>query len=154
MTSSTAVTITPTATIAPVATATPVAVQSIVAQPNTINPTLASQIGHVDPLVWTALLGTLVVPFIHQLIKRVVKALHDPKHRTTNYAIAGLLSVLVGVLTDLQNSGALSRLHNPLLATALSAALSFTLGQQVYGFVVKTNEQQTVLDSLPVVTEP
>lgn len=132
----------------------PVAIQTVVAPSGTNDVSLLTQVSHVDPLIWAALLGTLVVPLIHQLLKKGIKSLHDPKHRTTNYAIAGGLSLVVGLLTDLQNSGALTRLHNPILATILSASLSFLLGQQVYGFFVKTNEKQTELDKLPVVVNP
>lgn len=146
-------TVTPAPTVATTPTPAPVQVQTVVATPIQANPTLLTQLGHVDPLVWTALVGTLVVPLVHQLIKRFVSSLHDPKHRTTNYAIAGLLSVVVGVLTDLQNSGALTKLHNPLLATILSASLAFLLSQQVYGFFVKTNEQANAVASLPVATD-
>jgi len=135
---------------------TPVAASTVV--PTSPNLTLGSQIQHVDPLVWAALAGVLVVPFVHQLIKRFVTKLNDPTHRTTNYAIAGLLSIVVGVLTDLQNSGALTKLHNPALAAVLSAGLSYILGQNVYGFFVKTNEQvkatSAVDGTLPTVLNP
>lgn len=153
------VTTTLTPSPSPVPSTTPVAAQTVVpSHADAAQVTLISQLQHVDPLLWTALAGVLVVPFLHQVIKRFATFLHDPRHRTTNYLIAGLLSLLVGVLTDLQNSGALSRLHNPALATILSAALSYTLGQQVYGYFVKTNEQlkqaDVVDNSLPVDLNP
>lgn len=126
---------TPTVLVSPSPSALPVA--TTVQEPA---PTLIGQLQHVDPLVWTVLAGALIVPFLQQLVKRFAKFLQDPKHRTTNYFLAGLLNLGVGYLTTLQNSGDLSRLHNPALGGLLAAGLSFLLGQNVYGFFIKTNE--------------
>lgn len=136
-------------------TATPVAVSSTVQPSDNVN--LIGQIQHVDPLIWTALAGILIVPFVHQGIKKGVKFLNEPQHRVTNYVLATLLSVVVGLLTDLQNSGVLTQLHNPALATLLASALSYLLGQQVYGFFIKTNQEakaNSVPSELPTVLNP
>lgn len=135
------ISVSPSPSVAP--SATPVATQSLVLQPApSVAPVnLATQLGHVDPLIWAALVGALVVPFLQQWVKKFATFLNDPKHRTTNYLITGVVNLLVGYAFTLQNSGVLARLHNPVLAGVLTTALSFLLGQQVYGFFIKTNEQ-------------
>lgn len=144
----------------PVQTA-PVKTQATVAVPAAPQQqvTLIGQLQHVDPLVYATLVGAVFVPLLHQYIKKLATFLNAPKHRTTNYFIAGGLQLVVGYLATIQNSGVLTGLHDPALAGLLTSGLTYFLGQNVYGFFVKTNEElqnQTdpVDQALPAVTNP
>lgn len=132
---------------APAPTPVPVAATPVVTQTSTApavqdqHVTLVGQLQAVDPTIYAALVSVLVLPFVHQGIKALAKRASKKISRPGNYLLATFLSGVVGLLLTLQNSGALTQLHSPLLAAVLYTGISFICGQNVYGLYVKTRSE-------------
>jgi len=141
---------TPSVTVAPTPVATTI---TVVSAPAVTHPTLYNQIAGVDPLIWSVLVGALVIPFVQQGIKALAGHFNHDLGNSSKTILLALLSAFTGFLLQLQSSGVLNNLGSPLLASILTAAIAFFTGHNVYQLFIKTNQQLDAVKALPVATD-